>query len=164
MLDKIKVLSHIALITVVTVSFVVVTNKVYNTINNFNNVANNFNNVAVRVERALGDKNIKEVMANTADITRNMKKLTGDDFQKIKEYMSKFSDKDIAAIQKAISNFEIASEDVKEVTKILKHKSGLKYYGVFDSTGSNADANGGKNLTRASNQYWPSWLSGLTLS
>lgn len=160
-LDKVKVMSHIALITVVTASFVIVTNKTYNTLNQFNNVANNFGDVASKVQKALDDENIKETMANTAAITKNIKNLTGNDFEKVKEFMSKFNEQDIESIKKAISNFEIASEDVKEATKILKNKAGLRYYGFFNSAEGNKDAKGKEILPANSDENWFAYIKRL---
>lgn len=151
MLDKVKTMSHIALITVVTASFVIMTNKTYNTLNSFNRVAS-------KIESVLDDKNVRKTIANTAQITKNIRNLTGKDFEKVKELVSKFNERDIEALKKVISNFELASTDMKEATEIIKNKAGLKYYGLFDVSEVNHNTNAQEISEENLENGWVAWF------
>lgn len=127
-LDKIKSISHIVLVAVVTASFVVVANKTCSTLSNFSNVA-------TKVDKVLANEDINGIIKNMDEITKNINKLTGNDLEKLKKLISEFDNQDIQSIKGIISNLKEMSEDGKVGVKVLREKACEKYFGFFKSYG-----------------------------
>lgn len=131
-LDKVKTIAQIVLISVIATSVLRVSNSVIK-------ASNNANCAISTIKKTFENGNINETTANLAQITKNLKEFTGKDLESIKKIISKLDEKDVELIRKVMSNCEVATEDVKEITKIIKDKVGLRGYGFFSSS-STSDA------------------------
>ena len=131
-LDKVKTIAQIVLISVIATSVLRVSNNVIK-------ISNNANCAISTIKKTFENGNINETTANLAQITKNLKEFTGKDLESIKKIISKLDEKDVELIRKVMSNCEVATEDVKEITKIIKDKVGLRGYGFFSSS-STSDA------------------------
>ena len=167
-LSKIKSISHIVLVAVVTASFVVVANKACSTLSNFNNVASNFNNVATKVEKVFGNKDIEKFISNAniaasnANIAlENIKNFTDeknwkDLIYKLQDLISKLDDNDIQLIKESIANINAITTNGKKFTDeniqtlsniiaILEKRLSQKFLGMF---GNDTITDEKKNVTR----------------
>lgn len=131
-LDKVKTIAQIVLISVIATSVLRVSNNVIK-------ISNNANCAISTIKKTFENGNINETTANLAQITKNLKEFTGKDLESIKKIISKLDEKDVEVIRKVMFNCEVATEDVKEITKIIKDKVGLRGYGFFSSS-STSDA------------------------
>ncbi len=125
-LDKVKTIAQIVLISVIATSVLRVSNSVIK-------ASNNANCAISTIKKTFENRNINETTANLAQITKNLKEFTGKDLESIKKIISKLDEKDVEVIRKVMFNCEVATEDMKEITKIVKDKVGLRCYGIFNS-------------------------------
>lgn len=127
-LSKIKSISHIVLIAVVTTSFVVVANKACDTLSAFNRAAGSVNTAITTVKNYFDNQDMYTI--------RNNVKIATEDLQKVAHALSQLSEDDVNLLKEILKDL---NEMSKNGVKVLSEENVKKFNDILNKINENLD-------------------------